>query len=30
MGIDPDKVYYTPAGRPAHLVSDPTPIRELM
>ncbi len=30
MGIDPDKVYYTPSGRPAHLVSDPTPIRELM
>ncbi|MFN7735678.1 MAG: DUF1501 domain-containing protein [Pirellula sp.] len=30
MGIDPDKVYYTPAGRPTHLVSDPTPIRELM
>ena len=28
--IDPDKVYYTPAGRPAHLVSDPTPISELM
>lgn len=30
MGIDPDKVYYTPAGRPAHLVSDPNPITELM
>lgn len=30
MGIDPDKVYYTPAGRPAHLVSDPSPISELM
>ncbi len=30
MGIDPDRVYYTPAGRPAHLVSDPTPISELM
>lgn len=30
MGIDPDKVYYTPVGRPAHLVSDPTPISELM
>ena len=29
LGIDPDKVYYTPQGRPAHLVSDPTPIREL-
>lgn len=30
MGIDPDKFYYTPVGRPAHLVSDPTPISELM
>jgi hypothetical protein len=30
MGIDPDKVYYTPSGRPTHLVSDPTPIKELM
>ena len=30
LGIDPDKVYYTPAGRPTHLVSDPTPIQELM
>ena len=30
MGIDPDKVYYTPSGRPSHLVSDPTPIKELM
>ncbi len=30
LGIDPNKVYYTPAGRPAHLVSDPTPITELM
>ena len=30
LGIDPDKVLYTPNGRPAHLVSDPTPIRELM
>ncbi len=29
LGIDPDKVYYTPQGRPAHLVSDPTPITEL-
>ena len=29
LGIDPDKVLYTPQGRPAHLVSDPTPIREL-
>lgn len=30
MGIDPNKVYYTNTGRPAHLVSDPTPIDELM
>jgi hypothetical protein len=30
LGIDPDKILYTPNGRPAHLVSDPTPIRELM
>ena len=30
LGIDPNKVYYTPAGRPTHLVSDPTPISELM
>lgn len=30
LGIDPDKVYYTPIGRPTHLVSDPTPIQELM
>ena len=30
LGIDPDKVLYTPQGRPSHLVSDPTPIRELM
>jgi hypothetical protein len=30
LGINPDRILYTPAGRPAHLVSDPTPIRELM
>ncbi len=30
LGIDPNKVLYTPQGRPTHLVSDPTPIRELM
>lgn len=30
LGIDPDKVLYTAQGRPAHLVSDPTPIAELM
>jgi hypothetical protein len=30
LGIDPDKILYTSQGRPAHLVSDPTPIKELM
>ena len=30
LGIDSGKVLYGPNGRPAHLVSDPTPIRELM
>ena len=30
LGIDPDKVLYAPNGRPAHLVSNPTPISELM
>jgi hypothetical protein len=30
LGIDPDKMYYTHEGRPVHLVSDPTPIKELM
>jgi hypothetical protein len=30
LGMDPDKIYYTPEGRPVHLVSDPTPIQELM
>lgn len=30
LGIDPSKIYYTPSGRPTHLVSDPTPIDELM
>lgn len=30
LGIDPDQILYTPLGRPAHLVSDPTPITELM
>lgn len=29
LGVDPDKMLYTPQGRPSHLVSDPTPIREL-
>jgi hypothetical protein len=30
LGIDPDRMYYTHEGRPVHLVSDPTPIKELM
>ncbi|MCZ6792006.1 MAG: DUF1501 domain-containing protein [Planctomycetota bacterium] len=30
LGIDPGRVYYTPQGRPVHLVSDPRPIPELM
>jgi uncharacterized protein (DUF1501 family) len=30
LGIDPGKIYHTPQGRPAHLVSDPQPIAELM
>lgn len=30
LGIDPGKILYTPTGRPTHLVSDPTPISELM
>lgn len=30
LGIDPNKILYTPQGRPTHLVSDPTPIRELI
>ncbi len=30
LGIDPGKVLYTPEGRPTPLVSDPTPIPELM
>ena len=30
LGIDPDAMLYTPQGRPSHLVSDPTPISELM
>jgi len=29
LGIDPDKVLYTPDGRPVHIVSDPNPIAEL-
>jgi uncharacterized protein (DUF1501 family) len=30
LGINPDKMLFTPQGRPTHLVSDPAPIRELM
>jgi len=30
LGIDPNIMLYTPQGRPTHLVSDPTPIAELM
>jgi Protein of unknown function (DUF1501) len=30
LGIDPARILHTPSGRPVPLVSDPTPIRELM
>ena len=30
LGIDPNKILFNTQGRPAHLVSDPTPIKELM
>jgi hypothetical protein len=30
LGINPDKILYTPQGRPSHIVSDPKPIAELM
>jgi hypothetical protein len=30
LGIDPNKALYTPQGRPAHIVSEPEPIKELM
>lgn len=30
LGINPDKILYASNGRPAHLVSDPRPIAELM
>ncbi|WP_182869363.1 DUF1501 domain-containing protein [Stieleria mannarensis] len=30
LGIDPGQMMYTPEGRPTHLVSDATPIAELM
>jgi hypothetical protein len=30
LGFDPNKIYYTPEGRPTHMVSSGTPISELM
>ena len=30
LGIDPAKIFHTLQGRPTHVVSDQTPIRELM
>ncbi len=30
LGIDPGKILYNAQGRPTHLVSEPTPIKELM
>ena len=30
LGIDPNKMLYTPDGRPVHIVSSAEPIRELM
>ena len=30
LGIDPGQLLYSPQGRPVHLVSDPTPIAELL
>ena len=30
LGIDPNKILYNTQGRPSHLVTDPTPIKELM
>ena len=30
LGIDPNKVLYTPEGRPTHIVSDPTPIQNAL
>jgi Protein of unknown function (DUF1501) len=30
LGIDPAKILYNSQGRPTHIVSDPTPIKELM
>ena len=30
LGINPGQLLYTPQGRPTHLVSDPTPIPELL
>ncbi len=30
LGINPDRIFYTPQGRPVHLVSNPTPIKQLI
>ncbi|MBS0263618.1 MAG: DUF1501 domain-containing protein [Planctomycetes bacterium] len=30
LGINPDKILYNSTGRPAHIVSDPRPIAEIM
>ena len=30
LGLVPGKILHTPEGRPVHMVSDPTPIKELM
>lgn len=30
LGIDPNMLFYTPEGRPSHLVTDSTPILEVM
>lgn len=30
LGINPEKILYTPSGRPTHLVSDSRPIAEIM
>ncbi|MFZ9793534.1 MAG: DUF1501 domain-containing protein, partial [Gemmataceae bacterium] len=30
IGVDPGKILYAANGRPAHIVSNPQPIQELM
>ena len=30
LGINPETILYNNTGRPVHLVSDPTPIKEIM